>query len=230
MDWQLKCAAVIPCLDEAATIGGLVQAVRPMLPRVLVVDDGSSDGTGLVAQKAGAEVLRNELTLGKGAALTRGWQHARESGFTWALTLDGDGQHSPEDIPSFFRCAERTSAALVVGDRMAEAVRIPPLRRLTNRWMSRQLSELSGKPLPDTQCGFRLVNLEAWSKLPITSRHFEIESEVLISYLAAGLEVEFVPIRVIYKNEQSKIHPLRDALRWFQWWRHMRHSFAKRDQ
>jgi hypothetical protein len=88
---------------------------------------------------------------------------------------------------------------------------------MVNRWMSRQLSRIAGLSLPDSQCGFRLVNLEAWAVLPIQTQHFEIESEVLLAFISAGHRVEFVPIRVIYKNEQSKIHPLHDAIRWFRW-------------
>jgi len=218
MDWRAECMAVIPCLDEEASVGPLVAAVRRYLPTVLVVDDGSRDNTGSIAERAGAEVLRHETAQGKGAALQAGWRRADEVGFKWALTLDGDGQHSVEDIPAFFKCAERTSAVLVVGNRMGEAERMPPLRRFVNRWMSRRLSKAAGRLLPDSQCGFRLMNLGALAKLTISSRHFEIESEVLMSFIATGQSVEFVPIRVIYHDERTKIRPLRDTLRWFWWW------------
>jgi glycosyltransferase involved in cell wall biosynthesis len=226
MTWSEQCAAVIPCLNEAASIGPLVKAVRREVPTVLVVDDGSNDGSAGIASEAGATVLRNAVIQGKGAALQQGWQHARDGGFTWALTLDGDGQHAPEEAPTFFRCVERTGAWLVVGNRMTDATRMPWLRRVTNQWMSRQLSLLAGQSLPDTQCGYRLVNLESMAKLRITSEHFEIESEVLLAFVNAGLRVEFVPIRTIYKNEQSKMHPWRDTIRWLRWRRHARHSYV----
>src|SRR5690349_1230586 len=109
MDWRTSCVAVIPCLNEEATIGPLVAGVRRHVSHVLVIDDGSSDQTGLAARQAGAEVLRHETSRGKGAALRTGWRQAQERGFRWALTLDGDGQHSPEDIPAFFQCVEQTS-------------------------------------------------------------------------------------------------------------------------
>jgi glycosyltransferase involved in cell wall biosynthesis len=188
----------------------------------LVVDDGSNDGTQRAAQQAGARVRRHKITRGKGAALQSGWRCASESGFGWALSLDGDGQHSPDDIPAFFRCADRTSAALVVGNRMAEQAQMPWVRRLVNRWMSRQLSKLAGQNLPDSQCGFRLMNLRAWAGLSIETQNFEIESEILLAFLKAGHKVEFVPIRAIYKTEQSKIHPWRDTVRWWSWWRRVR--------
>jgi glycosyltransferase involved in cell wall biosynthesis len=219
MDWPAECAAIIPCLNEEPAIGSLVAAVRLRLPKVLVVDDGSRDQTAKVATQAGAIVLRHELNRGKGAALQAGWRWAREHGFKWALTMDGDGQHSPDDIPSFFTCAERTSTHLIVGDRMGNAKHMPWLRRCVNRWMSRRLSRAAGQYFPDSQCGFRLMDLEAWSAVMLTTSHFEIESELLLAFIARGYSVQFVPIRVIYKDEQSKIHPLLDTVRWLRWWR-----------
>ena len=219
MDWPAQCAVVIPCLNEAAAIETLVRQVREQLPTVIVVDDGSTDATGEQAARAGAEVLRHDQPQGKGAALQDGLKRARERGFAWAMTLDGDGQHSPEDIPAFLQSATNTGAALVIGNRMADARRMPWLRRQVNRWMSRRLSRLAGQALPDTQCGFRLFKLDAWSQLPIATRHFEIESEMLLAFIGAGHVVEFIPIQVIYKTEQSKIHPWRDTVRWFRWLR-----------
>jgi glycosyltransferase involved in cell wall biosynthesis len=212
-----RACAVIPCLNEEATIGSLTEAVRRHLTTVFIVDDGSSDQTAERALAAGAEVLSHTRNRGKGAALQTGWRCALERGFKWALALDGDGQHSPDNIPEFFRCAECTRAALVVGNRMNGSQSMPLARRLVNRWMSRQLSRTAGRPLPDSQCGFRLMSLEAWAPMPIRTQHFEIDSEVLMAFIRAGHRVEFIPIRAIYKNEQSKIHPLRDTIRWFRW-------------
>src|SRR4051794_15761991 len=110
MNWPAHCAVIIPCLNESATIGALVVAIREQLPHVLVIDDGSTDATAQTAAQAGAEVLRHGLPLGKGSALRAGWRWAQERGFTWALTMDGDGQHSPVDISKFLVCAEQTAA------------------------------------------------------------------------------------------------------------------------
>lgn len=219
MDWSTRCAAVIPCLNEASHIRAVVAGVRKHVAKVIVVDDGSSDATQAEAMAAGAEVIRHDTPGGKGAALRTGWQHANSLGFAWSLALDGDGQHAPEDVQAFFDCAERTAASLVVGNRLHDPKRIPPLRRFVNRWMSRRLSNVAGQLLPDTQCGFRLMDLGVWSQLPLRTEHFEVESEVLLAFLAAGHRVEFVPIQVIYKTEQSKIHPWRDTVRWFRWLR-----------
>ena len=217
-DWQAGCVAVIPCLNEEKTVGPLVTQVRRHLDVVLVIDDGSSDRTAAVALEAGAEVLRHQQPMGKGAALRSGWTWACSHDFDWALSLDGDGQHCADDIPAFFSCAERASVSLVVGNRMHDPGPMPPVRRLVNRWLSRRLSKAAGRVFPDSQCGFRLMRLKEWKDVICKTEHFEIESEVLLSFALAGKSVEFVPVRALYKGEQSKIHPVRDTVRWFKWW------------
>jgi glycosyltransferase involved in cell wall biosynthesis len=211
--------AVIPCLNEAQTIASLVHSVRCHIPNVVVVDDGSRDHTAKLAADAGAMVLSHPRNFGKGTAVKTGLTTAMRKGFDRALLMDGDGQHRPGDIPAFVQKAEATRAALVIGNRMQDAMSIPWLRRQANRWMSWQISRRVGENLPDTQCGFRLVDLRIWAALPCHARHFEIESEMLTTFLDAGCRVEFVPITVIGRAAHSHINPLTDAWRWCQWWR-----------
>ena len=219
MNWRETCRVVIPCLNEADHIGSLVREVRAFLPHVLVVDDGSEDETSALARDAGAVVLRHDRPQGKGASLQAGWKQSRSEGFSWVLCMDGDGQHAPADIPSFLRHAEGGRYSLVVGNRMDRLDSMPRVRRWTNRFMSRRLSRLAGQTLPDTQCGYRLMNLKAWSGITLSTVHFEMESEILIAFARAGHQIGFVPIQVIYGDERSKIHPLRDTVRWFLWLR-----------
>ncbi len=110
-------AALIPCRNEARALPRLLEEVRRFLPAVLVVDDGSHDETGAIARQMGADCVRLWPGRGKGAALQAGFRRLEELGFSHALTLDGDGQHSPADIPRFLSCRENTGADLVVGDR-----------------------------------------------------------------------------------------------------------------
>ena len=159
--------------------------------------------------------------FGKGAALKTGLTAAVERGFAWALLMDGDGQHLPDDIPAFIEMAEAAKSALVIGNRMHAALGMPWLRRQVNRWMSGQLSRRAGRYLPDTQCGFRLVNLKVWTALPCHTRRFEIESEMLITFLEAGCRVDFVPIKVIGRAARSHINPVTDTWRWCKWWYHL---------
>ena len=157
--------------------------------------------------------------------------HAR--GFKWALTVDGDGQHAAADIPMFLTHAATRSSALIVGNRMLNALCMPWLRRRVNVWMSRRLSRLVGRDLPDSQCGFRMFPLSVWSTLPLQTTHFEFESELLLAFIAAGQDVEFVPIQAIYRSEHSKINVVPDSWRWLRWWwkvssRHRKMDFGAR--
>ena len=219
MDWSARCAAVIPCLNEAGTIASIVERCRRLLPTVFVVDDGSSDDTARQADQVGARVLRHDRPCGKGVALELGWGAAHQAGFTWAMTLDGDGQHAPEDIPTFLAHASATEARLIIGNRMAHAARMPRVRRFVNRWVSRRLSLAAEKEFPDALCGFRLVHLPAWSQLLLQTKNFEVESELLMAFHDAGHGIDFVPVQLIYSKERSKIRPVGDTVRWVRWYR-----------
>ena len=219
-----SCAVVIPCFNEGASIAALVSQVRQHLATVIVVDDGSTNDTAAQAIGASATLARHGRNCGKGAALKTGFSAALRGGFEWALSMDGDGQHKPQDVPAFLRCAEQTDARLVVGNRMHDAQAIPWVRRQINRWMSRRISERAGQVLPDSQCGFRLLNLQAWAGLRLETTRFETESETLLAFARAGLAIRFVPIQVVGQGPHSHIRPIQDSWRWLQWWRRSRSS------
>ncbi|HUD45638.1 MAG TPA: glycosyltransferase family 2 protein [Candidatus Baltobacteraceae bacterium] len=211
-------AALIPCRDEAVALPGLLQEVRRFLPAVLVVDDGSRDATGAIAREMGVDCLALWPGQGKGAALQAGFRHLEVLGFSHAVTLDGDGQHSPDDIPRFLSCGRDTGADLVVGSRTMAPGSMPWSRRAANRAMSACLSFYAGRALPDSQCGFRLVDLRRARQAGAATRHFEYESEMLLSFVQRGFRVEFVPVQTIYRGERSKIRPLSDTWRWLLWY------------
>jgi glycosyltransferase involved in cell wall biosynthesis len=219
VDWPKTTAAIIPCLNEARTLPLLVQQVRRFLPTVIVVDDGSQDSTTTAASASGARVVRHEQNEGKGAAINSGLTAAFENGFEFGLLLDGDGQHSPQNIPALLECTKTTGADLVVGNRMENAHAMSWMRRRVNRWMSRRLSRLTGKNMPDSQCGFRVVRLAAWRRMEFCTRNFEVESEMVLNFARGGYQIEFVPIAVVSGIRRSHIRPVRDTWRWFKWWR-----------
>ena len=219
-------AVVVPCLNEDRSIHSLVAEIRQILPHTFVVDDGSTDSTVAEATRAGAKVLRHRSPCGKGAALHTGFSAVLSEGFEWALAMDGDGQHAPSDIPGFLSRTNTNHAAMIIGDRMQNPRSMPPLRRVVNRWMSDRLGAYCKAKLPDSQCGFRLINLRAWKRFHFTAQHFEIESELIVRFLKAGLLINFVPVQTRYASERSKIRPLADTLRWFRWWRGIRQELA----
>jgi len=219
-------AVVVPCLNEAVAIRSLVTEIRDFLPHVLVIDDGSADCTAAEAVWAGAKVLTHTSPRGKGAALQSGFAAALDQGFEWALAMDGDGQHAPSDIPRFVTRLESNPTAMRIGDRMQSPILMPFVRRMVNRWMSQRLGNYCGRYLPDSQCGFRLINLDVWRRFRFSAQHFEIESELIVRFLKAGLQIDFVPVQCRYASEHSKIRPLRDTLRWFRWWKAIRCELA----
>lgn len=219
-----KVAVVIPCFNEAEEISQLVHQVKQIVPQIFVINDGSTDATAALAEQAGADVFSNDQRLGKGASMLRGLKIALARGYDWALLMDGDGQHSPSDIVNFLQA--EGGYPLVIGNRMHDQKDMPWLRKNVNRLMSDMISKLAGCDLPDTQCGYRLANLQVWNRLRFETRQFEMESEMVLAFVSAGCNVRFVPIQTIYKNERSKIRPFSDTIRWIRWYMRAKRRFT----
>jgi len=214
----MRICAVIPAYDEAERIARLVTAVRPQVARVMVVDDGSTDGTGERAAQAGAVSLRLEQNQGKGAAVRQALSRLSPGEFSHVLLMDGDGQHLAEDIPSLVEQARRTGAELVIGARTLDRARMPP-RHFSNTVGSRIASRLVGQKVLDSQSGFRLVRLDSLASLRLRSRRYELEMEVLIKLCRKGARVEHAPVTLVYDGQKarSKMKPVRDTIRICLW-------------
>ncbi len=208
-------AALIPAFLEEAFIGEIVRRALLQLDHVFVIDDGSPDATAARAEAAGAVVIRHGSNRGKGAAIKTGLREIAASRFLYCLVLDGDGQHLPEEIPRFLEAANRSGSHLLVGNRMSDTKAMPFVRKLTNSFMSSQISRLCGQPIPDTQCGFRMIHSELAPHLDCPSNAYEYETEMLLIAARRGFRIAPVPITTVYGDEKSKIHPVRDTLRFF---------------
>jgi glycosyltransferase involved in cell wall biosynthesis len=214
--------AVIPAYECAASIGDVVRGVRRHLCRVVVVDDGSSDATAAEATRAGAEVSRLPENRGKGHALLHGIELALAGDPAAVLLLDGDGQHDPADVPGFLAAWDAGAGDLLIGSRMAEAETIPRARYWTNRIGSRILSWMTGWDVADSQSGFRLLAADLLRRLPLASRGYAVESEMLIKAANRGARLAQVPIRVIYEGNPSHYRPVLDTVRislWSIYWK-----------
>ena len=209
----MRACVIIPTFNESKTIAGLIQQVQSSGLEVIVIDDGSSDNTADIAAASKAQVLRNVKNLGKGAALAKGYNFAVAQGFEAVISMDGDGQHSCDDLSAFMRKAESLGCAIVVGNRMSSTKQMPALRVATNRFMSWLISLVAGQSIPDTQCGFRLVKKELLEKLNLSTSKYETESEILIQAARLGFKIESVPVRTIYSGQKSQINPFVDTLR-----------------
>jgi len=206
--------AIIPAHNEASRIAPVIQAVRKRLP-VLVVDDGSSDNTALVAREAGATLVRQTPNQGKGAALKAGFRYALEHGFEGVLTLDADGQHDPAEIPLFLEAYVQRQADLIIGTR--DFSQMPLSRRLANTLGRLLFSWAVGQPIRDNQSGYRLLSrrmVEASLESPMGG--FEFEVDMIVLCLQRGYLLGWVPIRTIYAGENSHISPLQHVRRFIQ--------------
>ena len=208
-----KICVLIPSYNEARTIGGIVGKVRAQGLVVYVVDDGSSDNSAILASAAGAIVIKNEKNMGKGAALREGFEGVLKDRFDAVIVMDGDGQHEAVSIPDFVRNMREEKADMVIGNRMLDAGQMPFLRRKTNRLMSYIISKVSGCYVPDTQCGYRLITRKVLENITLDSSNYEIESELIIKAGRKGFKICSVPVKAIYQDEQSKINPVTDTLR-----------------
>jgi len=204
---------LIAAYNEAAHVADVVKRARQHASTVLVVDDGSSDGTDDQARSAGAEVVRHPVNRGKGAALATGFAEAASRGFEWVLTLDGDGQHDPDHIPEFVVAARKTGADIVVGTRKRDHAAMPVVRRCTNALTSAVISRLTHQALTDTQSGYRLIRVSAWREAAPATHSYDTESEFLISACRRGYRAVEVPIATIYGTEQSSINPVTETFR-----------------
>jgi glycosyltransferase involved in cell wall biosynthesis len=202
--------AIIPAFNEAPRLAPVVRGLIALGLPVLVVDDGSTDGTVAVARTAGAEVLR-QVNAGKGAALLAGCARAAEQGFARVLLLDGDGQHDPAEAPRLLAAAGR--AGLVIGRRSLHVERQPRLRWCINRLSSLLVTLAAGRRIRDSQSGYRVCDPRLLLGMPLHGRRYDLESEMCILAARAHLRIAEVPISVIYNGKRSGVHPLFDSAR-----------------
>ena len=198
--------ALIPAHDEAPRIGAVVAAAIAHVP-VLVVDDGSSDETSAVAEAAGATVLRQVPNQGKGAALRAGFARAIAEGVLAVVTLDGDGQHDPAELPGFVAAEREHPSELIVGKR--DFGRMPLVRRVSNVLGTLLLSAAVGRWIPDNQSGYRLVGRRLMAEMLASHEDgFAFEVEMIAVCLREGWPIRWLPISTIYGDERSHIRPL----------------------
>jgi len=219
-------AAVIPAYQDEKHIGDIVRRTCERLDHVLVIDDGSSDQTAQRAREGGAEVIIHDQNRGKGEAIKTGLGYWLNREVTWVSLLDSDGQHLPEEIDRFIAAAaSATRPTFFVGTRMNNLAGMPFIRRVVNRYMSRGISRLCGQKIPDTQCGFRMLDRQLIPELLGGGDRFDYETEVLIIASCKGYRIESVPVTTVYTDQVSKIRPVRDAVRFFKlMWRYRKNS------
>ncbi len=209
MPESFRPAALLPAFQAQATVGDVVRGVRQSVARVLVVDDGSTDGTAAEAERAGAEVLRLPSNAGKGSAIRAGLSRILASDATHVAFVDADGQHDPRDLPRLLEAA-RSGEDFVIGSRMADPGSIPAYRFRTNEIGSRILSRMAGVEIEDAQSGYRVVAAPLLRRLALNARGYIIETEILLKAARHLKRVCHVPVRAIYGGS-SHYRPFRDT-------------------
>ena len=213
----LRCVVIIPTYNNAGTVAKVISDVKAFTADVIVVNDGSTDDTrDILATIDDIRVIDYPNNKGKGYALKLGLKRAYEWGYRYAITIDSDGQHYADDIPTFIDSIEQKPDSLLIGARNLTAENMPSKNTFANRFSNFWYKVETGQELSDTQSGFRLYPLEKLQNIHFITRRYEFEVEIIVRAAWRGVNVENVPIKVYYPPVEERVshfRPLHDFTR-----------------
>lgn len=211
---------LIPTYNNAGTLDRVIFDVLQFTSHIIVVNDGSTDDTrDILAKFDEIEVISFAANRGKGVALKHGFQAAEKLGFEYAISMDSDGQHFADDLPVFLKRLEEKEAndpgLLLIGTREMSDASVPKKSSFGNKFSNFWFWVETGIKLTDTQCGFRLYPLKVIKHIPLYTKRFEFEIEVIVKAAWRKIAVENVPVKVHYASENRVSHfrPLQDFSR-----------------
>jgi len=201
--------AIIPCYNEEKTIGSVIKKTKTHVDEVLVIDDGSVDNTSKIAKAAGARVITNVVNKGKSAGIRTGFKYALERNFDYVVTLDGDGQHNPNEIPVILNDVKNNGHDITLGVRWGDTTEMPLWRKFGKRVLDYITGLGNGWHITDSQCGFRAFNKKAVENLysRLKGWGFTVESEQLMRAHEAGLKLNSRRISCMYKDLDCSTKP-----------------------
>lgn len=202
-------AVVIPAYNEEATIHDVATRALAFSPLVIVIDDGSTDNTIINLEDLPVILIKNEINSGKAASLWKGIQAAREHNVKYIISIDGDGQHAPEDIPKLLAKTEADPNHIIIGARLADKSVIPAKRYYANKVANFWLAWAAGYPISDSQSGFRIYPTRLFDdlKISVSKRScFVFESEILIMAAQRGIQCTAVAIPAVYAENARPSH------------------------
>ena len=204
---QRKVCVVMPTYNNGGTLRDVLERVLGFCSDVIVANDGCTDDSAEILASFGERltVVDYGKNRGKGYALKRGFKKAKALGFDYALTLDSDGQHFPEDIPLFVKALEQHPGALVVGSRNLKQENMPEKNTFANRFSNFWFKIQTGISLPDTQTGYRLYPLKKLSGLALLTSRYEAELELLVFSAWHGVDLVPIPINVFYPKGEERV-------------------------
>jgi glycosyltransferase involved in cell wall biosynthesis len=210
--------AIIPCYNAGSRVRPVAEGALVRVVRLIIVDDGSTDGSAEALRDLPLEILTLPVNQGKGFALLAGFREALKDPLTVAVcVLDADGQHDPAEIPALYRGYQESGADLVIGSRVFEGGHIPWRSRFGNKVTVTVTALLLGHWLPDTQCGFRILSRAFAERVVATvaGGRYETEMEIIVRAIREGRQTASVPIRTIYEagNASSHFRKFHDSYR-----------------
>ncbi|MEO8055646.1 MAG: glycosyltransferase family 2 protein [Acidobacteriota bacterium] len=211
---EFRPAALVPAFRCASTVGGVVEGLKRVLPVVLVVDDGSGDGTADAARSSGARVLVRPANGGKGSALRDGLAALLKEPVSHVAFVDADGQHDPADLPALLAAA-KAGADFVIGSRLTDTATMPAKNYWANTIGDKALRRMTGLPVEDGQSGYRVIAADLLRPLRLRAERYSIENEILIKAAPRVRRFAAVPVKTIY-GVRSHYRPFRDT--WITSW------------
>lgn len=211
---RLKICVVVPTYNNAGTLRHVLDGIRSFTDDIIVVNDGSTDSTSeILGGYAGAvTVVGYPVNRGKGHALKQGFRKAIDLGFDYAITIDSDGQHYPDDIPAFVKAVAENPGALIVGARNLANVDINGKSSFANKFSNFWFAVQTGHYLPDTQTGYRAYPLKRLHGLQLLTSRYEAELELMVFASWHGVKLVTIPIKVYYPPQSERVSHFRPAL------------------
>jgi len=205
-----KICVLIPTYNNAQTFESVLKGVLDYTDKVIVVNDGSTDETdSILSRYPVINKVSYSPNQGKGMALRRGFDKAAELGFDYAISIDSDGQHYPDDLPLFAEAIEKNSGALIMGARNMEQESVPGKSSFGNKFSNFWYKVETGITLSDTQSGYRLYPVQRLKAISFFTRKFEFEIEVLVRSAWRGIPVKQIPVKVFYPEKEKRISHFR---------------------
>jgi len=216
---NMRAAVIIPVYNHSRQIGEVVRRALKLGLPVFVVDDGSTDSTArIIGTTSGVSILRHSTNLGKGAAILTGLTAAMEKDCNWAITLDGDGQHNPEDAGGLLSVVNVGERCIVIGKRlgMADNKNVPWTSRFGRKFSNFWVWVSGGPWVEDSQSGFRLYPIPEVLQLDVVARRYQFEVEILVKARQHGIQTKETPVKVVYQAREERISHFKP---WLDFWR-----------
>jgi len=221
-------AIIIPAYNAEKYLQELISRILQVSFRekIILVNDASNDNTVDIGRELMLKVINFAENRGKGAALLAGFTEAINSGFLFAISIDADLQHDPDEIPNFIKKQNETASEMIIGKRDFRHGMMPLQRICSNRITSSIVSLVSKRKIYDSQSGYRLYNLKMIRNLKFISERYQLESEIIIKFARLGARFDFIPVATIYNGQESHISHFRDIINFI---RIIFHEILKRD-